>query len=323
MSVRAIESLAIKAGVNKLPGVRSAYKFLQDMPQLTDRVLLDICTICRAKCVYCLHQRRNMVKPEVMDWGLFVKIVRTLAKENFRLVNLLQSGEPFLHPRICDMIAMVAALGMDSHIDTRLNASIDFASLDWAISKASYCKRRVHINVTIDSFEDPKAISPGINKELVSRNLGNLALLKNLGSADIIFSTVVTKANENELDSIRQKLAGLEFTNWTPVPMAYYQQELATPEDIAEVSKFIPDNPQYRTRFDGKGTEASGDCGGIVPTISVHGDVTVCCHDMLHQLRLGNVGEVGSLRNILASSAYRKTLKLARQRALKICRGCN
>ena len=60
-----------------------------------------------------------------------------------------------------------------------------------------------------------------------------------------------------------------------------------------------------------------------IPAISAEGDVTICCHDMLHKLRLGNVLEEGSLRKVLRSERFQKALAAGQKGKLEICRGCN
>lgn len=124
-----IIDLIIKARINRIPGVRKLYYTLANKGFMTNSVCIDICTICNAKCVYCLHQVNKMINPALMDFDSFKNIIDILSFEKFKHVFLFMSGEPFLHPKIYAMINYVAKSGIDSTLDTRLNARIDFEQL--------------------------------------------------------------------------------------------------------------------------------------------------------------------------------------------------
>lgn len=112
--------------------LRKIYRKLR----VEDGAILDICTACRSDCMYCLHQRGKMAKPELMEYELFKKIVTILVNEKYDFIHMYQSGEPMLHPQIYDMIELVSDFGMKISIGTRLNAKIDFIKLERVLAKA-------------------------------------------------------------------------------------------------------------------------------------------------------------------------------------------
>lgn len=158
------------------------------------------------------------------------------------------------------------------------------------------------------------------------KNIEELSRIKSK-SVKFNFSTVVTKANESELDDIKSKLDSYGFSNWAPGGMCYYMMNLAKEEDIKKITSFIPDNIEYRNRLDmqdGKIITPEYDyCGNIIPSISVDGDVTICCHDMLHRLNMGNIIQAGSLRKIINGKKYKEAVRKGRDMKLDMCKGCS
>lgn len=320
----------VKTKISKIPAVRDAYYYCELLPwtKMVNGVIMDICTVCNAKCVYCVHQRNKWAKPQFMDFDTFSRIVGILSKEDFKLIYLFLSGEPFLHPRIYDMMELVIKANLDISMATRLNTQIDFDRLNNLLAATEfYSERRIGLLITIDSFEHPEVISPGMNKDLITQNIKELAkFLKYEHAVKFQFSSLVTKANEGELDSIKARLASYGFNNWYPTCASYYMSKIATLEDIKVMEDFLPVDPQWRKRFDiidGKVVGYKKTCGCMIPNISPDGNVSVCFYDMLHKISAGNVIEVGSLRTILNSDRYRAVTKLGRDMKLTICDGCN
>ncbi len=323
-----IINLLIKAKISKIPAFRNFYYFLyyQDWTRMMDSVAIDICTVCHAQCVYCLHQRNNLIKPQLMEFKVFTSIADILAKEKFKLIHLYLSGEPFLHPRIYDMIEYVALLKMKSSAATKLCTKIDFERLNQVLETASAHKQKVELLITIDSLNNPKAIAPGINKDIVRYNLSELSKLQKHKSAKFIFTSTVTKANEGDLNNIRSELRQYGFENWYPSHVGYFMSHMANESDIRLISEFLPTNPIYRDRFDVVDNKITSDvktCNFMTLGLDPAGNATVCCHDMLHTKQLGNVIDRGSLRQILNSPVFKEAMRKGRRKLLDICQGCN
>lgn len=314
--------ILMKTKVQKLPGVKRLYYRFHKV----DRVAIDVCTICHANCVYCLHQRNHLAVPKIMRYEVFQKIVTTLAKERFKLIHLYMSGEPFIHPKIYDMMEMVVTLGMESSTATKLNNLLDYTRFDKLLRIATSAHQKVELLITIDSLDNPGAISSGINKDIVRENLSILSKLQRHKSARFIFSSTITRVNEDEIERIKSSLKQYGFNNWQAGHMGYYQSHLASSDDINTIQNFLPLDSRYRDRFevvDGKIVSVKNSCDFTTPAIDPEGNVIVCCHDMLHTTQLGNVYRSGSMRAILNSPQFRKASQLGKRKALDICRGCN
>jgi len=320
-----VKTVAKKLYINKIPGVNYLYRYVQDWSfvKYNNTADIDICTICHSNCIYCLHQREKLVKPEIMDFGLFKKIVTILASENYNFIHLYQSGEPMLHPKIYDMIELVSSLGIKVFIGTRLNAKIDFTKLENVVSRL---KSNVVFFITIDNICEENIVSPGINQELVQLNIRSLSHLLKYDNITFTFSSIVTADNEKDFESVRVYLNNLGFYDWSANSMGYYLWRYAPQKELDLMAKYIPKLNKYKDRFDivnGKVKDKFKYCTNQMPSIDVHGNVSICCHDMTHTTNLGNVVELNSLRDIIGTKKYKEMVKLVRSRKLELCKSCN
>ena len=270
-----------------------------------------------------------MVKPRLMSNEAFTRIVDVLAREGFQRVYTYLSGEPFMHPDIYEFIAEVAEHGMSSSTATKLSVPIDFDRLDRALARADAAEGKAQFLVTVDSFrqETLRRIAPGISLDRVESELTECAELRERHkSATFVFDTVVNRYNEGELDEIRSTLAELGFTSWYPKQMGYYHSRFANDEDVSTIADAVPENVEYRARFEVADNEIvcrKESCRIGACVIGPEGEDTLCCHDMLYELNFGNVLKEGSLRRIMASRAFREAFAAGRKMKLEICKGCN
>ncbi len=295
---------------------------------LSSAVLLDTSTVCTARCVYCVHQRNKLGKPQLISKDIFRKVINILAQER-KFVYLYQSGDPFLHPDIVEFIISVALNGMDSSTATKLYMPIDFEKLDRGLGLCDATGKKAELLVTLDSFnlDKLKLIAPGINLLRVKGNLSELAKLQKHSSFKVVFTTVVNRYNEDDLNEIKNTLLEYGFKIWSPKQMGYYMPYVATQDDINAITDALPRNPKYRARFDvwdGKIVAKNPKCDTIQPpVITPNGDVAICCHDMLHKQVQGNILKEGSLRKIMQSRIYKQSIIAGRRMELDICQGCN
>ena len=310
-----VQDVAKSLYIHKIPFATETYRYLLDQvnTKFVNEVVMDICTVCNSRCVYCLHQRNKLIKPQIMQYDAFFKIAYILYHENVKKVHLFQSGEPFLHPQIYDMIELVTFLGMKATIGTRLNCKIDIDELERVVAKSN---NTVEFLITVDT----------VFKGLDWDNINKLTVLQKYKNVKFQFSTVISKINENTYKDVRDILYSLGYKNWYATNMAYYMWNLASQADLDMMSKYLTVNPKFRSRFDikdGKVVDKPIHCNNLLPTISVNGDVSICCHDMLHSINAGNVLKAGSLRAIVQGKEYARYKKLAKELKLDMCKACN
>ncbi len=303
----------------------------RDPSEYANHVLLDICTGCGADCVYCLHQAAGLVESKLMNEETFFAIADVLQREGYELVYLYQSGESLLHPKYPDFLAGIAERGMNSSTATKLFMPIDFDRLSAALDRCDVTGQTVEFLITIDALDQDvqSKIGPGIRTDMVKANLPEMAALQaKHSSMKCLMDTVVTAHNENQVDEIAVYLRGLGFTRWFPKRMGYFMPSLARTVDLVAIAKAVPKGGENPARFsivDGVlvPAEEQSRCDLGAPGVSPEGDVTVCCHDMLHRNRLGNIVEVGSLRKIMESEVFQRAARKGRRMGLDICKGCN
>lgn len=320
-----IQTIAKDLKLDKIPFVSSINRNFQDYlaTNYNREVVIDICTVCKSNCVYCLHQRNKLAKPQVMDIGLYHELIEILVEEKFKKIHLFQSGEPFLHPDVYDMVW----LGLNSHINvtvgTRLNAIINLEKL---IEAVEFSDSVLEFLITIDTITRMNQISPNINKNLVINNIQELSKLLKYKNIKFTFVSVITKVNEDSMYEVRDFVNSYGFKTWYAGSMAYYMWKLANQSDLDRISKLITTKKKYQDRFNivnGEFITKRIHCNAQIPTISPTGDVSICCHDMLHAINAGNILEVGSLNKIIKSDKYQNLKKLGLNKQLEICKSCN
>lgn len=304
----------MKEKLSKISVLRNMYRKFKKQ----DSVVLDTCTICKSDCIYCLHQHKHMVKPELMTIDTFKQILEILRKEEFKTIHLYQSGEPMINPAIYGMIKLCS--GLNITVGTRLNCEVDFNKLADSFNNNG----RIEFIVSVDSIYNP-VLSSGINTKLVYSNLEKLSKIS-MSNVTYSFYSIVTKESEKNLENTRFMLYNLGFNNWYPASLAYYMWNQASLEDLSDIENIIPVEDKYKDRIDIKNgivIDKFEYCKNMIPTLTTKGNVSICCHDMLHVTDLGNVIKEGSLRKILSSKGYKKTVEMVNKRELKICKGCN
>ncbi len=304
----------------------------RDDPEVfVNHVLLDICSACGADCIYCLHQAAGLTPSKLMKPEHFQAIVEILRQEKYELIYVYQSGEAFLHPQYPDFLPEIAERGMDSSTATKLFMPIKWDRLDAALERCDATDSSVEFLITIDAItqEAQSKIGPGIQTEMVKANLVRMAEMQEKHpSVRCLLDTVVNAHNEHDIDVMLAYFKELGFLRWFPKQMGYFMPYHAREQDIENIAAAEPKTDRCPARFtvrDGEifPTVVQTRCDLGAPAISPEGDVTICCHDMLHRYRLGNVVEQGSLRTIIASEAYQTIANRGRDMSLDICQGCN
>ncbi|MDP2727709.1 MAG: radical SAM protein [Dehalococcoidia bacterium] len=83
-----------------------------------DRMYLECTNVCNLSCVMCPNGTSQMNRPKgFMDFDLFARIVDEMAP-HVETTTLHIWGEPLLHPRIHDMIALCKRKGLPCEIST-------------------------------------------------------------------------------------------------------------------------------------------------------------------------------------------------------------
>ena len=304
--------------------------------------LVDVCSVCPHRCVYCHHQRWQTGTNAVMPTPMFKQIIDIMKAEGFSRAIVYQAGESFAHPDIYELLEHVADSGMTTEIASKLAVSVDWARIDAMCDVFKSHGKQLRIVYEVDSLEKETAlkIAGRINISQQKQNLQTLgAMVQRRGEqrrSDTpgLYTTgasIVTAWNEHELAALQKQITSYGLPHWQPKQMGLYKIGAMTEEQHEEALTALPTNRTWRARvttkqIDGK-TRLVSNRGGCRharrPSISPHGNVTICCHDMNYELELGNVVEVGSLLEIVNSDLYQTTRERGGRRQLSICDGCN
>ncbi len=78
-------------------------------------LMYDVNNVCNARCPFCPQSdiaRAPEFEPLHLRWEHFVRTIEEAARYPVELVRFTGDGEPLLHPRIFDMLAMARQLGL-------------------------------------------------------------------------------------------------------------------------------------------------------------------------------------------------------------------
>lgn len=287
------------------------------------RVLIDICTVCGAKCKYCMHQYRNMVIGKKMNREIFYNILDILRKEKYLYIYPYLSGEPLLHPQYWEFMAAASKAGIMTNTASKLCFDIDKKDMLNTFSSLSV---PMHFEITIDADnqETQDKIAKHINNDQVFENLTALASVIGRAPVSISVVTVVNAFNEDRLPKILERVRKCGIDKWRSKSVGYYMGYMMRQEDIDMIADMEPKHISKRFFVkNGELVSYKSACDSIMPVIGVDGQVTICCHDMLYHEAVRNILETGSLDAIIRSKEYQTKVNLGRKMRLSICKGCN
>lgn len=277
--------------------------------------LIDVTTICPHNCVYCYHQKEGLLDPVNMKADTFEAIISVLAKEGYKRVYLYMSGEPLAHPDIYRFIHRCGQEGFETNVATKAGIPINWPALigaQMAFKKGGGALRWL-IEVPTLKQETADHIC-SINLEKQKHNLqifGGMARSRKYKGVSWRTVTIVTKWNEKELGKIKRSVFKVGFNSWVFKRPGYF---LA---DDKESRDWMP-SQLYNRRLISRRKKCPFPRN---VAINVLGDVSVCCHDMLFRLNLGNVVKEGTLKGIINRNQGIMKRRFAMK--LNICEKCN
>ena len=284
---------------------------LSSVPSMPSVVHVDPVDFCVLKCPICpTGSGTNKYKQSVMPLELFRKVLDDMPL--LAEVHLYNWGEPFLNPRIIEMIRMAKQRRIKTVIHSNLNirkdeafwrgiveAGLDelCASLDGA-TQASYQVYRI-----------------GGDLELA---LGNIRAIneakKALGSKTpaLTWKFIVHRHNEHEIEKARamSKMLGMDFTTSTMGVGDLNPHE--EPEDLeARKAFWLPAGNQFIDKRYRKDRTLSTHCTYLWrrPAVSPSGKVYPCCLVKDESFAFGDMSEE-SFQSIWHNDKYRYSRSL-------------
>ncbi len=289
-------------------------------------IVIETSSVCNVRCLWCwmyYFKKKELGLMSVANFKKFIDLNEDYLRMNKIMITPYHRGEPLLHPSFFEMIAYASSKNIKlSGIHTNLSVKVNLRQL---INSALG-----HIVVNIGGITKEVHESVMINSEfdLVVKNLEEIIAL-NQKNKPIFLKMNATKHNLHQLESLPnffKKLGGnpdlaivgtVGFTLPAEATLEERQEFLKniTGEGIGRYLRFY-----YKE--DGKIFAKKDKCSFLCPTVKWNGSITICCHDQLNRINLGNAFKV-PLADILMSRQYKLALTKGRKREFSFCEQCN
>lgn len=287
-------------------------------------ILIEPTNFCNAKCPLCPTGLGQLKRDKgFMDFDLYKKIIDEcylFAKD----IALWNYGEPFLHPKIFEMIKYARSKDLSifistngtlfsdpKNIDKIINSGLDnlIISLDGITSKTfSKYRKNISFKQTID----------GLNKLLGVMNKKKIKHLK------IYIQCVITKYNEKELSQIKKMALDLGIFFW-PKKVNLEMVE------VVNKNEWLPENEKLRCYTKTKDnqyklkTKKNHEPCEIWQTLVINWDglVNPCCYDYQGNINLGNLNtnKITEIWNSPELKELRREV-IGDRSKIKLCQKC-
>lgn len=234
-------------------------------------IQIEPTNFCNAKCICCSSAHITR-KRGYMDFDLFRKIIDEAQELAVGIIHLFMHGEPFLHPRIIDMIRYVKSKGLTVHVTSNCMA-LDKEKIDAVLHSGLDSSDYFVFSVLGNSVQTHEKIMRGINREKVLANIFEFVRRRNeLGLNGPVLETIFYAMPDN----MHEKTAFLDFwkgkidhARVVEISRAFSQFEFGKAEDFT----------RQKT------------CSNLWERMIVYwnGDVTVCCQDIDGSFSFGNL----------------------------------
>ena len=277
---------------------------------------------CNLECPLCPVGRKELGrKTEHMSLDVYKSIIDDMER-NLLLLVLWDWGEPFMHPRLPDMIEYASR----RDIRTVTSTNAHFLNND-AYAEKVLSSGLSTLIVAIDSLND-ESYSVYRRKGNLERAIAGLQnvirIKKNLSSGTCIaLRMVIMKQNEHEVASLRKLAKEIDADRFVIKTLNPSCGSTNMDDNL------LPKNPRYR-RFEydrdtGQRIRIDMKCRRVweMANILSNGDVVPCCFDYNSTMKLDNVKEK-PFSEIWNSPAYRELRKKIynEKDSIEKCRDC-
>ncbi len=263
-----------------------------------------------------------MIDP--VDFRKFIDLNADFFQRRQISVVPFHRGEPLLHPELFGMLDYAHAQGVSlTNIDTNLSVKIDVQKLIDSPLPG------VVVNLGGITAEVHEAVMEFSKFDLVVANLRELLRLSQGNQKSITVKLNPTRKNLHQLAALPDFVESLGGSRSQAHvgKTAFNLPGVASREEIDEfLEAVVGEGMDQHLRFtvdEQRNIRAKRKkCVFLVPTVKWDGKVTICCHDQLSHLDLGN-GFTTPLRDILASDRYRAAECAGLNRTIPFCTECN
>ena len=286
-------------------------------------LMVEPTNACNGQCPLCPVGAKTMDRGlGMLDPALLDRVIDEVGPR-VRMVIMNFAGEPFLHPRLPELVRIARRHGAQVLVGT--NGTRDRADeiLDAAPSEILFALD----GATSDTYAQYRNYRDGITLDGVKQNLERLVERKRAtGSRTrVILQFVVFRHNEHEVETIVDygRRVGVDAVDLKPACVNdYFEEDVATLKD-----RFLPRNStvrQYRDDGNGQPQLRPGFCSFAFneTQLTWNGDVISCCYDTDGSNVLGNVIADGGLLPVWNGARGQAMRRRILRQGLDLCRQC-
>ncbi len=224
---------------------------------------VDIITKCNLKCPMCRGIYSVLESNEPMSKDFYEKILRRLPR-SIESILLTQSGEPFLHPQIFELIDLTSRYGFRPILFT--NGTL----LNEKLARQILASSLDTLNISTEIDEDNSMKQRGIDLRSLERKIVMLLKLKRQmkSPVKVKLSIVVHSRNKDSLASFLRK--------W------------------GQLVDGIKVNPKFTNDLKQQPVICNELWRGHI-SIRINGAVTPCCLDLMGTFNIGNISTADAL----------------------------
>lgn len=229
---------------------------------------------CNVTCLCCPVSRTSRRKG-YMELSLFMKIVDEAAQMGVKRIRLFLHGEPFLHPKIIEMIRHAKAKGLAVHLTTN-GMPLTKPRLEALLKSGVDSADHITFSVLGYSRQVHEGVMKGVNHDKVVKNIFDLLeLRRDLGINGPVIETIFYDTPENEHEE-------QEF-------LMYWR---GTVDHVRLGGRISQSFSEYK-RETQKVAPRTQTCPNLWERMTIfwNGDVTLCCQDVDGQWLFGNLNE--------------------------------
>ena len=171
-------------------------------------VMYDVNNVCNARCPFCPQSeiaRGEDFDPRHIEWKHYVKTIEEVARYPVELVRFTGDGEPLLHPRMTDMIALARKLGVRK-INLTTNGSL---LRDKRLARILKSPPHV-IDISLDAFtpETYAKYRIGLNFDITMKNVHEFLRLRDPRVTKVVVSMIHHPGLDREVEQFRDYWTG-------------------------------------------------------------------------------------------------------------------
>lgn len=166
-------------------------------------IMYDVNNVCNARCPFCPQSgiaREDTFEPLHIDWDVYERTIAETARYEVELVRFTGDGEPLLHPRMTDMIALARRLGIRKINLTTNGSLLSGRRLEQLLAAPPHV-----LDVSLDAFT-PQTYAKyriGLDFDTTVRNLHEFLRLRDPAETKVVVSMIHHPGLDREVEDFR------------------------------------------------------------------------------------------------------------------------